>query len=150
MSDQKDNVLKGKLIEEIHDSICLIHQTVTSYHLPENFNYEPLIDMAIRNAINYDNLLDMGASLMLDLCKEQAFLDGNKRTAFVTGLVYSINHFHVVDTPLHNKLLDFISHIANSFEHPKEEDTTVKFVLETAMGKNDREKVKHFLAELVA
>jgi hypothetical protein len=131
---------KKFLTAQYKEAIERIHQEITPYKLPGNYNYAPLVDMAIRRALEYENLLDHGVEILLTLAQEQAFHDGNKRTALMTGLVFAFEYY---GTPKGTGLWKLIREYLFN-----EESKIVKFMLETAQGRKTHDEIKQFLSEL--
>ena len=60
----------------------------------------------------HQNLFEMGAAYAFHIAENQPFLDGNKRTALVSALVFlDINGFEVLDEKM--RLYDAMISIAN-------------------------------------
>lgn len=110
----------------IHDVLDLHQMQIASYGGAKGVRSMPLLESAIAmplatfdNTFLHPSLFEMAAAYAYHIAENQPFVDGNKRTALASALVFlELNNIEISDPEM--KLYDAMINIANKSIGKKE------------------------------
>ena len=118
------------------EEILLIHEDqITNYGGEKGLRSKELLDSAINHVLSefegqrmYNSLIEIASAYIYHLCQNHCFIDGNKRTALASGLIFlDLNEIEVFDPE--EKLYDMMIGITE--------------------GKINKSKIQQILSELI-
>lgn len=119
--------LDRSIVEDLHD--MQIHQFGGASGLRDEGALESALGRPL-NKFHYgcDDIIELAAAYLFGLCRNHAFVDGNKRIAIVAAAVFLAENGYEIET----------------------DDTTLyDFVISVASGQMQEEEVVHMLRRIV-
>lgn len=146
LSPNDYKIIHEKFMSQIKRIYELATQT-NEYKFDGMIRYSGELDFIIYESLKIQNASKLPAHFLHGIATRHPFMDGNKRTALLMGLL--LTYSTIKDPSFKKRIMDKISAILESFKGSSIDDKIVKFMLETADKKHSLEEIKIFLEDLI-